>query len=71
MRNMMRAIIILAALSGAVLAGETAKHAFKPKSGYVPDAKTAIAVAIWGPIYHPVSQRGSSVLASWQARPWG
>ena len=36
-----------------VLAAETAKHSFKPKDGYVPDAKTAIkiAVAVWEPIY--------------------
>lgn len=34
------------------LAGETA-HSYKPASGYVPDAETAIriAVAIWEPIY--------------------
>jgi hypothetical protein len=29
------------------------KHTYKPESGYVPDAKTAIAiaVAVWNPIY--------------------
>src|SRR6266478_2406301 len=42
------------ALAAAVaFAAETAKHNFKPKDGYVPDAKTAIriAVAVWEPIY--------------------
>src|SRR5258705_11867230 len=36
----------------AVTIGET-KHNFKPKEGYVPNAETAIsiAVAIWNPIY--------------------
>jgi hypothetical protein len=34
-------------------AAEIAKPNFKPKDGYVPDAKTAIkiAVAVWEPIY--------------------
>jgi hypothetical protein len=34
-------------------AAETVKPTFKPKDGYVPDAKTAIkiAVAVWEPIY--------------------
>ena len=37
----------------AVFAAQGAKHNFKPKDGYVPDAKTAIkiAVAVWEPIY--------------------
>jgi hypothetical protein len=37
---------------GLVLAAET-KHNFKPKEGYVPDEKTAIAIAaaVWLPIY--------------------
>ena len=37
---------------GLALAAET-KHNFKPKAGYVPDEKTAIAiaVAVWSPIY--------------------
>jgi hypothetical protein len=34
-------------------AAETTKPSYKPKDGYVPDAKTAIkiAVAVWEPIY--------------------
>jgi len=42
------------ALAAAVaFAAETAKHNYKPKDCYVPDAKTAIkfAVAVWEPIY--------------------
>src|ERR1039458_879897 len=37
---------------GLTLAAET-EHNFKPKAGYVPDEKTAIAiaVAVWVPIY--------------------
>jgi hypothetical protein len=37
---------------GLALAAET-EHNFKPKAGYVPDEKTAIAiaVAVWLPIY--------------------
>jgi hypothetical protein len=36
-----------------MFAAETTKHNFKPKDGYVPDARTAIkiAVAVWEPIY--------------------
>ncbi|MHB8519951.1 MAG: YbbC/YhhH family protein [Limisphaerales bacterium] len=36
-----------------VAAAEPAKHSAKPKEGFVPDAKTAIkiAVAVWDPIY--------------------
>lgn len=36
-----------------VFAAEITKHNYKPKDGYVPDAKTAIkiAVAVWEPIY--------------------
>ncbi|MDD5260923.1 MAG: YbbC/YhhH family protein [Methylacidiphilales bacterium] len=43
--------IILANI--CAFAGETAKHNYKPNDGYVPDAKTAIkiAVAVWEPIY--------------------
>lgn len=39
--------------TAAIFAAETAKHNVKPKDGYVPDAKTAIkiAVAVWEPIY--------------------
>ena len=37
----------------AVAAAEITKHSAKPKDGFVPDAKTAIkiAVAVWEPIY--------------------
>jgi hypothetical protein len=40
-------------LAGFIMAAETRKHSFKPAGGYVPDAKTAIriAVAVWEPIY--------------------
>ena len=47
-------IIGFAALVTAVaIAAETAGDNFKPKDGYVSDAKTAIkiAVAVWEPIY--------------------
>lgn len=35
------------------VAGDAPKHTYKPEAGYVPDAKTAIAiaVAVWNPIY--------------------
>jgi|SRR5882724_3845252 len=45
-----RVLLILASvLSSGVLLGED----FKPKDGFVPDEKTAvaIAVAVWSPIY--------------------
>jgi hypothetical protein len=53
MRKGIHIIAVIAALSRAGLAGETAKDNVKPENGYVPDAKTAIAiaVAVWGPIY--------------------
>lgn len=40
-------------LAGLVIAAESAKHSYRPEAGYVPDAKTAIriAVAVWEPIY--------------------
>ncbi len=47
-------IVSIVTLSAAfAFAAETTKHNFKPKDGYVPDAKTAIkiAVAVWEPIY--------------------
>jgi hypothetical protein len=51
-----RALFIVLFMSLAaflVFAADTAKHNYKPKEGYVPDAKTAIriAVAVWEPIY--------------------
>jgi hypothetical protein len=44
--------VLLATVACAFAAG-TAKHDFKPRDGYVPNAKTAItiAVAVWEPIY--------------------
>ena len=44
--------LALALLSTAIHAGET-EHSVKPENGLVPDAKTAIsiAVAVWTPIY--------------------
>ena len=43
----------LAASAAILLAADAPKHNVKPKEGYVPDAKTAIriAVAVWEPIY--------------------
>jgi hypothetical protein len=43
----------LVLLVGFTLAAEAPKHSYKPAGGYVPDAKTAIriAVAVWEPIY--------------------
>jgi hypothetical protein len=43
-------LVLLASLA---LAAEAPKHSYKPDAGYVPDAKTAIriAVAVWEPIY--------------------
>jgi len=44
--------IVALVVSGLVSAGESA-HPFVPKEGFVPDAATAIqiAVAVWVPIY--------------------
>jgi hypothetical protein len=47
-------IALFAALAAfIVFATETVEHNYKPKDGYVPDAKAAIkiAVAVWEPIY--------------------
>lgn len=49
-----RFIIGIATFIAAVaFATEPPKHSVKPKNGFVPDAKTAIkiAVAVWEPIY--------------------
>ena len=53
MNKTIGALVMWAGLSAAVGAGEIPEHSFKPEGGYVPDAKTAIAiaVAVWGPIY--------------------
>lgn len=54
MRKSAQFILGFAVLAAAVIfAAETTKHSVKPKDGFVPDAKTAIkiAVAVWEPIY--------------------
>jgi hypothetical protein len=53
MRKAAYAIVGLAASAAVVLAGDSATDTCKPAAGYVPDANTAItiAVAVWGPIY--------------------
>jgi hypothetical protein len=47
------AISVLAGASVMLAAVESTKHSAKPPAGFVPDAKTAIkiAVAVWEPIY--------------------
>jgi len=52
-RFMSRIIAMLIFPSAAVLAQPAGPHNYKPTAGYVPDAATAIriAVAVWGPIY--------------------
>jgi NTF2 fold immunity protein len=44
---------IITLMAVFLFAAETEKHNYKPKDGYVPDATTAIkiAVAVWEPIY--------------------
>jgi len=44
---------LVLSVATAVLAQDGALHNYKPPSGYVPDAETAIriAVAVWEPIY--------------------
>ena len=46
-------LLVLAFTVTSVLAADEPQYNFKPPAGYVPDAKTAIriAVAIWEPIY--------------------
>ena len=53
MRKSTQIIVVLVLLSGVVFGEDTIEHNVKPKEGYVPDAKTAIAVAVavWAPIY--------------------
>ena len=44
----------MCAISALMVGAEDEKkHVYKPKEGYVPDAETAIAiaVAVWNPIY--------------------
>jgi hypothetical protein len=47
------ALVIFCLFSFNIYASETPKHNIKPVNGYVPDAETAIAiaVAVWSPIY--------------------
>lgn len=46
-------LLFVAFLSANALAQSSAPHDYKPSAGYVPDAATAIriAVAVWIPIY--------------------
>ncbi len=52
MKKTIFSIASLILLAGLLLADES-KHSFKPKQGFVPDEKTAIAiaVAVWSTIY--------------------
>lgn len=45
--------VVAAAIAAMVHAAGNAENNYKPKDGYVPDAETAIAiaVAVWNPIY--------------------
>ena len=45
--------MVLAVVAAMVHAAGDAENNYKPKDGYVPDAETAIAiaVAVWNPIY--------------------
>jgi NTF2 fold immunity protein of polymorphic toxin system component len=46
-------VIVLTFSFVALLAADEGKHNYKPGTGYVPDAATAIkiAIAVWEPIY--------------------
>lgn len=46
-------ILILVMIIAPCLAGESQKHSFVPKDGFVPDKETAIRIAeaVWIPIY--------------------
>src|SRR5688572_20401219 len=48
--SLMAVVLLTASVAGA---GEPARHSTKPEAGYVPDAETAIriAIAVWEPIY--------------------
>jgi len=52
MKTLFLSTIGLVLVVGLSLAAET-KHSIKPQAGFVPDEKTAIAiaVAVWSPIY--------------------
>lgn len=47
------AVVLLGIAASHVAAEESTIHNYKPKAGYVPNAETAIkiAVAVWEPIY--------------------
>lgn len=47
------ALLIFGLFAINIYASETSEHNFEPVNGYVPDAQTAmaIAVAVWSPIY--------------------
>ena len=54
MERFLAYLIFTCFLSGAIVfADEPQKHSFKPKEGFVPDAKTAMQIAelVWMPIY--------------------
>lgn len=46
-------LLLFVSLYGVALEADLPKNNYKPTDGYVPDEKTAIAiaVAVWGPIY--------------------
>ncbi len=52
MKKIIFSVTSLILLVGILFADES-KHSFKPEQGYVPDEKTAIAIAlaVWSPIY--------------------
>ena len=52
-KKIMVLFIALGSATMMVLADGEVKHSAKPKDGFVPDAQTAIAiaVAVWNPIY--------------------
>jgi hypothetical protein len=60
-RNRIVLGFVLIALA-VVFAAEPGAQSFKPKDGYVPDSKTAIAiaVAVWSPIYGEVMVAGEA-----------
>ena len=57
-------LFVIALVSGMFLAVEAAKPHYIPKEGYVPDAKTAIkiAVAVWEVIYGEKILKGKNPL---------
>jgi hypothetical protein len=49
--NVFVIIVLLMAIAGAI--ADDQKYSYKPEAGFVPDEKTAIAIAlaVWSPIY--------------------